>query len=368
MCTRDLDRPLQNAAAPSGRGVFYVLQLACLLMLATTSSRRSSWPFTGDADCSYWRHCARDSEGGEHTTARGKHRGHQFAHRAAIRYRDRCQWELFHDYPGERPICAQDRSGGVCSGDQSFVVEAGSRHAREPASGFCIDPGFAGAGGAESCSSWRFPCWRTVRCGPDGAEPWPGGQRAQEQWRRRPKSRIVSALAGIADAGNGTGASGATLPSLANNADFSTESVAVTGQSGTTNPFAGVDMEQLRDNAELDQSLTAGGRSRVWCPGGGGPGGGGPDGGGFGGGGFGGGGFGGGRGGGRGGGEAAAVAVSATFATSNPTSLMVRCSGQVETARSTRLPSPSGRRKSRSPVTRKISLASRLSERRIFRT
>jgi hypothetical protein len=107
---------------------------------------------------------------------------------------------------------------------------------------------------------------------------------------------LLSALAGAADAGNSTGAAGAALPSLANNADFSTDSVAVTGQSGTTNPFAGVDMEQLRQNAELDQSLSGGG------PGGGGPGGGGPGGGGPGGGGPGGGGFGGGGGGGFGGG------------------------------------------------------------------
>jgi trimeric autotransporter adhesin len=104
---------------------------------------------------------------------------------------------------------------------------------------------------------------------------------------------LLSALAGTEDAGVNTGATGATLPSLANSADFSSDSVAVTGQAGTTNPFAGVDMEQLRQNAELDQSLSGG-------PGGGGPGGGGP-GGGPGGGGFGGGGGGGFGGGGRGG-------------------------------------------------------------------
>jgi hypothetical protein len=39
---------------------------------------------------------------------------------------------------------------------------------------------------------------------------------------------------------------------MANNTDFSTDSVAVTGQAGSTNPFAGVDMEQLRQNAEMD--------------------------------------------------------------------------------------------------------------------
>ncbi len=70
---------------------------------------------------------------------------------------------------------------------------------------------------------------------------------------------LLAALAGTEDAGINSGATGATLPSLANSADFSTDSVAVTGQSGTTNPFAGVDMEQLRQNAELDQSLGGGG-------------------------------------------------------------------------------------------------------------
>ena len=119
---------------------------------------------------------------------------------------------------------------------------------------------------------------------------------------------LLAQLAGATDTGVNTGATGAALPSLANNSDFSTDSVAVTGQAGTTNPFAGVDMEQLRQNAELDQSVAGGGgqggpgagRGQGGGPGGGGPGGGG---GGFGGGGggFGGGGGGFGGGGGRGG-------------------------------------------------------------------
>ncbi len=71
---------------------------------------------------------------------------------------------------------------------------------------------------------------------------------------------LLAGLTGTAeDAGISSGATGVALPSLANNADFATESVAVTGQAGTTNPFAGVDMQQLRDNAELDQSLSGGG-------------------------------------------------------------------------------------------------------------
>jgi hypothetical protein len=118
---------------------------------------------------------------------------------------------------------------------------------------------------------------------------------------------LLAGLVGAEDAGVSSGATGAALPSMANNSDFSTDSVAVTGQAGTTNPFAGVDMEQLRQNAELDQSLSGnggpgGGLGQGGGPGGGGPGGGGPGGGGgFGGGGGGFGGGGGGRGGGGGG-------------------------------------------------------------------
>ena len=70
---------------------------------------------------------------------------------------------------------------------------------------------------------------------------------------------LLAGLVGAEDAGINSGATGAALPSLANNSDFSTDSVAVTGQAGTTNPFAGVDMEQLRQNAELDQSVAGGG-------------------------------------------------------------------------------------------------------------
>jgi trimeric autotransporter adhesin len=115
---------------------------------------------------------------------------------------------------------------------------------------------------------------------------------------------LLSGLTGGAeDAGIASAATGANLPSMASNSDFSSDSVAVTGQAGTTNPFAGVDMEQLRENAEMDPSL-GGFQNNGGGPGGGGPGGGGPGGGGPGGGGFGGpgGGFGGGGRGGRGGG------------------------------------------------------------------
>src|SRR5277367_5541981 len=112
----------------------------------------------------------------------------------------------------------------------------------------------------------------------------------------------LSVLGGASDliqAGGSNSGSDAQLPSLANNSDFSNESVAVSGQSGTTNPFAGIDFNQMRqnmDDQEFNQSLsqTPGRSSRG--------GGGGSDGNlGFGGGGPGGGGGGGGRGfGGRG--------------------------------------------------------------------
>jgi trimeric autotransporter adhesin len=141
----------------------------------------------------------------------------------------------------------------------------------------------------------------------------PGGPRQGGTVRRNtgPGAQglaLLSSLTGGAeDAGVASAATGAALPSLASNPDFSSESVAVSGQAGTTNPFAGVDMEQLRENAEMDQSLSGGGPGGQGGPGGNGRGGGpgGQGGGGFGGGGGGfgggGGGFGGGGFGGRGG-------------------------------------------------------------------
>jgi hypothetical protein len=108
---------------------------------------------------------------------------------------------------------------------------------------------------------------------------------------------LQGAAADLIQAGAGGQDAGASLPSLASNSDFSGsgDSVAVTGQTGTTNPLAGVDFGRMRDSAELNDSLSGnGGPGGQAGPGGGGPGGGG---GGFGGGGFGG---GGGRGGGGG--------------------------------------------------------------------
>jgi trimeric autotransporter adhesin len=106
---------------------------------------------------------------------------------------------------------------------------------------------------------------------------------------------LVSALTGDTETqGGSTGASGAALPSIAGNSDFSDQSVAISGQSGSVSPMAGVDMDRLRDAMETMRAQ--GGTNVDGVPGGGLFGGGG-----FGPGGFGAGGFGGGFGGGRGG-------------------------------------------------------------------
>jgi hypothetical protein len=123
----------------------------------------------------------------------------------------------------------------------------------------------------------------------------------QDQQEQRAATRLAGsggsqalALLGQASdllqAGGSGGNSGAALPSMAGTADASTDSVAVSGQTGTTNPFAG--LGDLRQGFENEQQLQ--GLSQV--PGQS-SGGGGFFGGGFGGPGGGGGGFGGGRGG-----------------------------------------------------------------------
>ena len=110
---------------------------------------------------------------------------------------------------------------------------------------------------------------------------------------------LVSSLAADTETQAGAptaGGSGAALPSAAGNTDFSSESVAITGQSGQVSPMAGVDMDRLRDAMETMRQQGGLGGAQVGGLFGGG-GGFGAGGGGFGGG-FGGGpgGFGGGRG------------------------------------------------------------------------
>ncbi len=99
---------------------------------------------------------------------------------------------------------------------------------------------------------------------------------------------LLGALAGAVQAGAGGEISGVQLPSAAGNADFSADSVAVSGQAGTTNPFAGIDMGQMREQMENQRQQQSLSQVPGQTNGGGG----------FGGGGFGGGGggFGGGRG------------------------------------------------------------------------
>jgi hypothetical protein len=84
---------------------------------------------------------------------------------------------------------------------------------------------------------------------------------------------LLGAASDLIQAGGGGAELGAQLPSLASNSDFSSgDSVAITGQSGTTNPFAGLDFSQMRESAELNQSLsgTPGERGERGGPGGGG--------------------------------------------------------------------------------------------------
>lgn len=119
--------------------------------------------------------------------------------------------------------------------------------------------------------------------GAGGPRQYIGGQGAQNL------GLLAGSLGAVAAGGE---AGGAALPSAASSSDFSTESVAVAGQSGTTNPLAGINMDQMRDNFEnMQQQQTLsqipgqrqGDGGGFGGPGGG-PGGGGP-GGGFGGGG-----------------------------------------------------------------------------------
>jgi len=95
---------------------------------------------------------------------------------------------------------------------------------------------------------------------------------------------LLGMAAGVIQAGANSSAesSGAQLPSIAGSSDFSGDSVAINGQAGSTNPFASVDMNQMRENMEnqrqqesLSQIPGQGGSAGRDGPGGGGPGGGG---------------------------------------------------------------------------------------------
>jgi hypothetical protein len=66
---------------------------------------------------------------------------------------------------------------------------------------------------------------------------------------------LTTALTADTDTGAGTaGASGAALPSIAGNSDFSDESVAITGQAGQVSAMAGLDPDRMRDAAQSIQA------------------------------------------------------------------------------------------------------------------
>ena len=65
---------------------------------------------------------------------------------------------------------------------------------------------------------------------------------------------LLGAAAGLTGAGDSGGTSGAQLPSIAGNSDFSGDSVAVSGQTGTTNPLAGMG-DQMREGFENERQL-----------------------------------------------------------------------------------------------------------------
>ncbi|MFY9854028.1 MAG: carboxypeptidase-like regulatory domain-containing protein, partial [Terracidiphilus sp.] len=62
---------------------------------------------------------------------------------------------------------------------------------------------------------------------------------------------LMSALGADTETQAGpTGLSGAVLPSIAGNSDFGDDSVAISGQSGTVSPLAGLDSDRVRDAIE----------------------------------------------------------------------------------------------------------------------
>ncbi len=79
---------------------------------------------------------------------------------------------------------------------------------------------------------------------------------------------LMGAASDLLQAGSGSANAGAALPSMAGNSDLSNDSVAVTGQAGTTNPFAG--MGDFREGMENQQQLQALGQNPGQGGGGGG--------------------------------------------------------------------------------------------------
>jgi hypothetical protein len=70
---------------------------------------------------------------------------------------------------------------------------------------------------------------------------------------------LINALTGSTEAGSGgLGTAGAALPSIAGNSDFGGDSVAITGQSGSVSPLAGLDMDRIRDFVESMRAQNGG--------------------------------------------------------------------------------------------------------------
>jgi hypothetical protein len=84
---------------------------------------------------------------------------------------------------------------------------------------------------------------------------------------------LINALAEGTDTQSGASSSsstaGAALPSIAGNSDFSGDSVAISGQSGTVSPLAGVDMDRARDAMETVRAMSGGQAGNFGGPGGG---------------------------------------------------------------------------------------------------
>ncbi|MHB1022321.1 MAG: TonB-dependent receptor domain-containing protein [Acidobacteriaceae bacterium] len=122
-----------------------------------------------------------------------------------------------------------------------------------------------------------------------------GGYPSQERGSARGMQSlsVLSSAANEIEAGMGSGNAGASMPSLGDlssgGSDTATDSVAVSGQMGMTNPFANINEDDLRQRIQEQRALNGGQGGPGGGPGGGGFGGGGRGGGG----GFGGRGFGG---------------------------------------------------------------------------
>jgi trimeric autotransporter adhesin len=172
---------------------------------------------------------------------------------------------------------------------------------------------------------------------------------------------LMNALSGDTETQAGSASpAGAALPSVANNSDFSQESVAISGQAGAVSPMAGVDVDRIRDAIETYRLQNPGqgdqGQGGVFALNGGGAGagifmGGGP----------------GGPGGGFGGGFGAEAAACAISETSIPGSRMEPSSGSGATPHSTQSPSVCGDSRKSNRRLAAIALALLLLARLIFR-